>query len=301
MDKKFSFADNGALTERQLDCNSCKRLTRHELIAGHSVTISIMDSNDMEIGQLKQNWEMLQCRGCNTITVRVETQPPTVVDELRDYRLLGERLLDHLQTTGRHDLERALNTIDEVSSLLEQDTQLSSVPKEKLAVPVVEFYPPRTARFRAEKKYQTLPDHLRGLYREVIAAINNGSPLLCAAGIRALLEGICEHKEITEGPNQQGKMVRTLEGKINSLSRLVPSGIVSNLHGLRFLGNQALHELEVPLRADLELSLDVIEDILNVVYDLDYRSRLLAERFVPPLDKPEYPDDDNTFARGSTI
>jgi hypothetical protein len=44
------------------------------------------------------------------------------------------------------------------------------------------------------------------------------------------------------------------------------------------LGNQALHELEPPDKQDVALAIDIIEDVLNVVYELDYKSALLLER-----------------------
>ena len=102
---------------------------------------------------------------------------------------------------------------------------------------------------------------------------NSHNYLLCTAGLRALLEGVCADKGITSGPNKEGKIVKNLEGKINGLIDLVPMGIVENLHSLRFLGNQALHELEKPEEPELKLALQVLEDILNIVYDLDYRAQ----------------------------
>jgi hypothetical protein len=85
-------------------------------------------------------------------------------------------------------------------------------------------------------------------------------------------------KNITKGKNRHGKIVRTLEGKINGLTSIIPKNIAANLHSMRFLGNQALHELEVPQEDDIHLAISVIEDILNIVYDLDYKSTMLKER-----------------------
>jgi len=149
------------------------------------------------------------------------------------------------------------------------------------------FYPERVVVDHQKKEYQKLPANLDSLYTEVVNAINNNLLLLCAAGLRALLEGLCADKGITEGPNEHGKIAKTLEGRINGLTTIVPVGIVRNLHGLRFLGNQALHELEVPSKGDLELGLGVIEDIFNVVYDLDYKSELLYKKATRPRLLPE--------------
>lgn len=159
-----------------------------------------------------------------------------------------------------------------------------------------EFFPERTSAHHRQKNYQKLPDNLQGLYSEVVNAFNRNTLVLCAAGVRALLEGLCENKGITEGNNEQGKVTKNLEGKINGLTSIVPAGIVKNLHGLRFLGNQALHNLETPSKDDLELALTVIEDIFNIVYDLNYKSQLLYEKVTRP--KPVVPkalEEDDIF------
>jgi len=47
------------------------------------------------------------------------------------------------------------------------------------------------------------------------------------------------------------------------------------LHGLRFIGNDAVHELEAPNDRTLQVALDVVEDILNFLYALDYKASML--------------------------
>lgn len=134
------------------------------------------------------------------------------------------------------------------------------------------LYPERTSDQLPRKTYQKLPKHLDTLYSDVIRSFNRYLYLLCAIGIRALLEGVCNDRGINKGPTQDGKERSTLEGKINGLISLVPESIVRNLHGIRIFGNQAAHELDPPTKEELELSISVMEDILNVVYDLDYKA-----------------------------
>ena len=142
----------------------------------------------------------------------------------------------------------------------------------------VSYYPSRRKHEHARKYYLRLPRTLGALYGEVVDAFNHGSLILCAAGLRALLEGLCQDKGILEGPNRNGVTTTSLEGKINALSSVVPEGIVQNLHGFRFLGNRALHELAPPSKEDLSLALAVVEDIFNVVYDLNYRAEQLRAK-----------------------
>jgi hypothetical protein len=62
---------------------------------------------------------------------------------------------------------------------------------------------------------------------------------------------------------------------------------VANLANFQFLGNQALHELKEPDKQDLALAIEVVEDILNVVYELDYKSARLFKTLAEAQTKEE--------------
>jgi hypothetical protein len=129
------------------------------------------------------------------------------------------------------------------------------------------YHPKRASSSRPSKHFFNLPSKLERLYSEIIKSHNEGLHLLCAAGLRSLLEGVCAEKAIT-GAN--------LEKKIEGMKSLLPESIVKNLHEFRFIGNRAVHELEAPQTSELGVALDVIEDILNFLYALDYNASLLA-------------------------
>jgi len=152
----------------------------------------------------------------------------------------------------------------------------------------VTFFPQRNANLASRKLYLNIPRTLDHLYTEIIDTFNSDNRLLCAAGLRALLEGVCVNKGITEGPTADGKISKNLEGKINGLKKIIAHSIADKLHGFRFLGNAALHELEQPKRADLALAIEIIEDILNLLYELDYKTDRLY-RQVQQKKKPDTP------------
>src|SRR5690349_7308832 len=56
------------------------------------------------------------------------------------------------------------------------------------------YYPKRIKHDVAGKHFLKLPPKLDRIYRETIQAFNNGTDVLCAAGLRALIEGICVDK-----------------------------------------------------------------------------------------------------------
>jgi Domain of unknown function (DUF4145) len=99
------------------------------------------------------------------------------------------------------------------------------------------YYPKPAVGHRPKKQFHKLPKKLAKLYDEVISAHNDKLHILCAAGLRSLIEGICADKSITG---------RNLENKIDHMTAVLPANIVENLHAFRFIGNDAVHELEAP-------------------------------------------------------
>jgi hypothetical protein len=133
--------------------------------------------------------------------------------------------------------------------------------------PVTEYWPPRNYGTREEKQFHVLPDHLVQLYKETVAAFNSGSRLLCTIGLRTLLEGVCKDKGLKKG---------NLETKIEGLRKFFPTGnIVKYLHGFRWSGNEAAHDLEPMQTYEAKRALDVMEDLLGYLYDLDYKASRL--------------------------
>jgi hypothetical protein len=128
------------------------------------------------------------------------------------------------------------------------------------------YYPERASMHLAPKQYKNLSESLTRIYAECIKSFNTGLPLLCAAGLRALIEGICDDKNISGG---------NLEKKINGLANYLPPNIVQSLHGFRFMGNNAMHELAPSDTQTLQVAIEVCEDLLNFLYELDYKLRQL--------------------------
>jgi len=105
------------------------------------------------------------------------------------------------------------------------------------------------------------------MYSETTDAINSGSLLLSTIGLRTLLEGVCNDKGLKKG---------NLKEKIEGLRKFFPTGnIVKYLHGFRFSGNEAAHQMEPMARQQANHAMDVMEDVLNVLYDLDYKASRL--------------------------
>ena len=132
------------------------------------------------------------------------------------------------------------------------------------------FYPKRNRDDLSKKTFKKLSKKLNQIYREVIGAYNGELDVLCATGLRSLVEGICADKKVA-GNNLHTQIK-------NLINYHLPQNIVDGLDSFRFMGNIAVHELTAPERTDLGLAIEISEDLLNYFYDLDYKTNRLANR-----------------------
>lgn len=107
-----------------------------------------------------------------------------------------------------------------------------------------------------------LPDTVRDIYTQSIQAIKDNSNILAGIGLRATIEAICNDRSIT------GK---TLEKRIDSLAKggLISQKDSERLHAIRFLGNDAAHEIKKADARNLLIALRIIEHLLVNIYILD--------------------------------
>jgi Domain of unknown function (DUF4145) len=130
------------------------------------------------------------------------------------------------------------------------------------------YYPRRSALDRPLRHFTRLPPVLGRIYQQVVISYDHDLEILCAAGLRALVEGVCDDKGI--GGNN-------LNAKIDGMKSILPENIAGSLHFFRYIGNDALHKLKAPLRSELAQGIDVIEGILDFLYELEHKARRLGK------------------------
>ena len=137
------------------------------------------------------------------------------------------------------------------------------------------LYPKRTKNEELTKtayvrQYNNLPDNIDNLYRETIGCFEKNFRVLGAAGVRALVEGICLDK------NVKG---RDLKAKIDGLaaSDILTKDNAAILHTHRHLGNEAVHELAIPSSEELLFSIKIIEHILDDIYEFPAKKEALTK------------------------
>jgi len=157
----------------------------------------------------------------------------------------------------------------EKSTLVHEWRMAGAEGEEGAPQPETHFYPPRTSGTVQPKYFVKLPPKLAKLYRETVEAFNTSSVLFCTIGLRALLEGVCKDKGI-EGAN--------LEKKIDGLLKFIPNQtLIDSLHGFRFAGNDAAHDLEAMYPTDAATAIEVMGDLLNFLYDFDYKAARIKD------------------------
>ena len=122
-----------------------------------------------------------------------------------------------------------------------------------------------------------IPKIVKGIYQESILAIQEGAFTLAGLGLRATIEAICNDKDVT-GKN--------LQVRINAMSR---SGMISKsdaerLHAIRFMGNDAAHEIKKAKKQSVLIALKIIEHILLSVYVFEEEVNQHLEKPISTLD-----------------
>jgi hypothetical protein len=123
-------------------------------------------------------------------------------------------------------------------------------------------YPSILKGHRELENIWSLPDTVREIYSQSIKAIKEDSNILAGIGLRASIEAIC---------NERGIEGKTLEKRIDTLTKngLISQKDAERLHAIRFLGNDAAHEVKNASQKNLLIALRIIEHLIVNIYVLD--------------------------------
>jgi hypothetical protein len=155
----------------------------------------------------------------------------------------------------------------------------------------VTIYPPRGTQeaIRKPKEFEEIVygNALDSVYRQTVSAFNQQLLTLAGAGVRLIIEGVCNDRGIKDGPVADGKgstkRKDNLEGRINGLAEkgYISTHQADTLHQLRFLGNDAAHSLDQPSVKIVGMALDIVEHLLEQVYDQPGKAKAIAARKRP--------------------
>ncbi|MFA6102822.1 MAG: DUF4145 domain-containing protein [Victivallaceae bacterium] len=145
-----------------------------------------------------------------------------------------------------------------------EDDMMNSEPESHL-------YPARNKdnRIPIRNAWGSIPNGIYSIYAETIQCYNSQINILCAAGLRTIIEAIFTEKKIVIKDSKEKVIERpSIEAKINHLEKhkIITPTQKESLHELRFLGNTALHQLDKPHKNLLAKALNIIEAVLNNIY-----------------------------------
>ena len=220
-------------------CNNCRNSTKHKVLK----SIKEKGSEPWDSTHdffWETDYEIIQCLGCESISFRSNS------------------------INSEHD------------------------DHEGRSIPTIRIYPQRSSDSLLAKNYLNVPFNIQRIYNETIECYNYDNLTLCGAGVRALVEGICQENGITEGNVQYTekdgtiKIVKksNLQGKINGLNDngILTSKSADILHEHRFLGNSAVHELAKPTSEELKLAIEIIENVLDTLYEIPNKGLKLRNK-----------------------
>jgi hypothetical protein len=208
--------------------SNCRKCSRQNV---HDVLFETTNKAEHPWFDELHTWQVLRCRGCETIAFRYR------FDDFDDVEELSGGRTRHRTTWARYP---------------------NSVPGHKQL-----------------DGLHVAPILIRKVYEQTLTAYASGASILAGIGFRATIEAVCNQLSITGN---------TLEKRID---QLLKNGHISSsdrrrLHAIRFLGNDAAHEIREPKPSDLRVALDIVEHLINSVFILEHKAQSLdvpIERF----------------------
>ncbi|RKH53983.1 DUF4145 domain-containing protein [Corallococcus sp. AB050B] len=141
----------------------------------------------------------------------------------------------------------------------------------------IETYP-RFVKTRLQfSLFTPVPETIQAIYTETITAAKEQAFTLAGIGFRAIIEAICKDQKIEE---------RDLQKKISALNEkgLISRQEAKRLHAIRFLGNDAAHEMKRPSADSIDVVLKVTEHLIENIYTLDEETQNNLETIIEDYD-----------------
>ena len=147
--------------------------------------------------------------------------------------------------------------------IFEDNESAYQISNDDWEVPItIDVYPNFIKGHRSLGGDYYLPDIVGRIYKEVLLALQENALILASLGLRGTVEAVCNDLNVTGG---------NLEVRI---SKLAAAGYISKkdaerLHGIRFMGNDAAHEIKQPALKPLNIALKIVEHLLLSLYILE--------------------------------
>ena len=114
-----------------------------------------------------------------------------------------------------------------------------------------EIYPKILNGYNQISDFNDIPDVIEKIYKQTLISYKEKASVLASIGLRGTIEAVCNNLDIPKG---------NLEKRIDQLFKrgFVSSTDKNRLHAIRFLGNDAAHEIKEPKKSEMKIALDII-------------------------------------------
>lgn len=235
-------------------CSRCKGKTKHLIIT------SYMEQSEIDSDfHWHEKYHIIQCAGCDNKSFVFQYG-----DEDTWEYINGER-----------------EWIDIFTVYPEEPKAETEEERWKKRFEILYFMPPKPFRY--------VPTNLNNLYKQTIDAYNSQQNILCAAGLRTIIEGVCNELNIKKGHiyekdgskklNEKNKEMYTdnLAGRIFGLYEnghiIFTQALL--LQKIKNIGNSAVHDIVEPKIETLKQTIEIIDTILYNIYELDKHDLLI--------------------------
>lgn len=126
----------------------------------------------------------------------------------------------------------------------------------------VENFPKFDLIYHEPEGMYLCPKLVRQIYDEALLAIREEALILGGLGLRATIEAICNEQKIS------GKSLDVRIGRLASQG-LISLNDAGRLHAIRFLGNDAAHDIKSPEKDQISVAIKIIHHLIHSVYILE--------------------------------
>jgi Domain of unknown function (DUF4145) len=210
---------------------------------------------------------------------RHDTNHNILLEKIFDEDFVSRQIKQTIECLGCENLSFRIETHDYWDIHEEYDEEIEDYVSAHAVS--TEIFPGFLYGHSEIKNLYNIPHQIRSVYDQTILAFKGKSYLLAGVGFRAIIEAICIEENI-RGSN--------LEVKINNLAknRLITERESERLHTIRFLGNDSVHEMEIPELGKVFLLLDIVENLLKNLYILDKEAKYILDTII--TDYTEFED-----------
>lgn len=199
------------------------------------------------------------------------------------HNILGQKNIENKEFYYHHETKYYLlecNGCESISfrkEFYDYDSVYQVGPDEYEYDKEIEVFPHKIDGHNEIKFFNYVPNIVENIYKESLLSIQEGAFTLAGLGLRATIEAICNHKEI---------IGKNLQVRINNMHKkgLISKADADRLHAIRFMGNDAAHEIKKAKKQSVLVALKIIEHIILSVYIFEKEVNIHLEKPITSLD-----------------